>query len=57
MMTEFFSKLRKAGIPVTLTDFLTLLEALSQRVTAHSIDEFYYLARACLLYTSDAADE
>ncbi|MBK8897632.1 MAG: VWA domain-containing protein [Candidatus Competibacteraceae bacterium] len=49
MMTEFFSKLRKADIPVTLTEFLTLLEALSQRVTAHSIDEFYYLARATLV--------
>ncbi|MEI2742157.1 MAG: VWA domain-containing protein [Candidatus Competibacter sp.] len=49
MMTEFFLKLRKAGIPVTLTEFLTLLEALSQRVTAHSIEEFYYLARAALV--------
>ena len=39
MMTDFFLKLRQAGIPVTLTEFLTLLEALSQRVT-------------CLLYTS-----
>ncbi|HRE54589.1 MAG TPA: VWA domain-containing protein, partial [Candidatus Competibacter sp.] len=49
MMTEFFLKLRKAGVPVTLTEFLTLLEALSQRVTAHSIEEFYYLARAALV--------
>ena len=49
MMTEFFLKLRKAGVPVTLTEFLTLLEALSQRVTAHNIEEFYYLARATLV--------
>ncbi|MDG4597666.1 MAG: VWA domain-containing protein [Candidatus Contendobacter sp.] len=49
MMTEFFLRLRKAGVPVTLTEFLTLLEALSQRVTAHSIEEFYYLARATLV--------
>jgi uncharacterized protein len=49
MMTEFFRKLRQASIPVTLTEFLTLLEALSQRVTAHSIEEFYYLARATLV--------
>jgi hypothetical protein len=49
MMTEFFLKLHKAGIPVTLTEFLTLLEAMSQRVTAHSIEEFYYLARAALV--------
>lgn len=49
MMTDFFLKLRKASIPVTLTEFLTLLEALNQRVTAHDIDEFYYLARAALV--------
>ena len=49
MMTDFFFKLRKAGLPVTLTEFLTLLEALNQRVTAHSIEEFYYLARATLV--------
>ncbi|MFO1372707.1 MAG: VWA domain-containing protein [Candidatus Competibacteraceae bacterium] len=49
MMTDFFLKLRQSGIPVTLTEFLTLLEALSQRVTAHSVEEFYYLARATLV--------
>ena len=49
MMTEFFFKLRKAGLPVTLTEFLTLLEALNQRVTAHGVEEFYYLARAALV--------
>jgi uncharacterized protein with von Willebrand factor type A (vWA) domain len=49
MMTDFFLKLRQAGIPVTLTEFLTLLEALSQRVTAHNVEEFYYLARAALV--------
>jgi uncharacterized protein with von Willebrand factor type A (vWA) domain len=32
-----------------LTEFLTLLEALNQRVTAHSVEEFYYLARAALV--------
>ena len=30
-------------------EFLTLLEALRQRVGGHSIDEFYYLSRACLV--------
>ncbi|MCB1821593.1 MAG: VWA domain-containing protein, partial [Candidatus Competibacteraceae bacterium] len=49
MMTDFFFKLRKASVPVTLTEFLTLLEALNQRVTAHSVEEFYYLARAALV--------
>ena len=49
MMTEFFFKLRQAGIPVSLTEFLTLLEALNQRVTAHSVEDFYYMARAALV--------
>ena len=49
MMTDFFFKLRQAGVPVSLTEFLTLLEALSQRVTAHGVEEFYYLARAALV--------
>ncbi|MCP5158322.1 MAG: VWA domain-containing protein [Gammaproteobacteria bacterium] len=49
MMTDFFFKLRKASVPVSLTEFLTLLEALSQGVTAHSIEAFYYLARAALV--------
>lgn len=49
MMIDFFFKLRQAGIPVTLTEFLTLLEALNQRVSAHGVEEFYYLARAALV--------
>jgi hypothetical protein len=49
MLIEFFFKLREAQIPVSLTEFLTLLQALAQRVTAHSADEFYYLARAALV--------
>jgi hypothetical protein len=49
MLIEFFFKLREAQIPVSLTEFLTLLQALDQRVTAHSADEFYYLSRAALV--------
>jgi len=49
MLAEFFYKLRDARIPVSLTEFLTLLEALNQRVTTHSVDEFYYLSRATLV--------
>jgi uncharacterized protein len=36
-------------MPVSLTEFLTLLEALNARVAAYSVDDFYYLARACLV--------
>ena len=49
MMTGFFLTLRQAGIPVTLTEFLTLLEALSQQVVAHDLEQFYSLARTALV--------
>lgn len=41
--------LRGAGIPVSVTEFLTLLDALSKRVAGYSVDDFYYLARATLV--------
>ena len=49
MLTEFFYRLRKVQIPVSLTEYLTLLEALEARVAGFSIDDFYYLARASLV--------
>jgi len=49
MLVDFFLMLRSAGIPVSVTEFLTLLEALSRRVTGHSVDDFYVLARATLV--------
>ena len=49
MLVEFFLKLRSAGVPVSITEFLTLLEALAQRVAGLSVDDFYYLARASLV--------
>jgi uncharacterized protein len=49
MLTDFFFKLKEGGVPVTIKEFLTLLEALHKRVIAGSLDEFYYLARVCLV--------
>ncbi len=49
MLTEFFYKLREAQIPVSLTEFLTLLKALEQQVAGFSVDDFYYLSRASLV--------
>src|SRR5215475_2609250 len=49
MLTDFFFKLKDGGVPVTIKEFLTLLEALRERVIAGSLDEFYYLARVCLV--------
>jgi len=49
MLTRFFFDLRTAGVPVTVTEFLTLLEGLQERVVWISAKEFYYFARTCLV--------
>lgn len=49
MLVDFFFKLRSADIPVSITEFLTLLHGLKERVAALDVDGFYYLARATLV--------
>lgn len=49
MLTRFFFDLRAAGVPVTVTEFLTLLEGLKARVVFISAQDFYYFARLCLV--------
>jgi hypothetical protein len=49
MLVRFFFALRAAGVPVSITEFLTLLEALQQRVAQLSAQEFYWLSRACVV--------
>jgi len=49
MLIDFFFTLRDAKVPVTIKEFLTLLEALQKNVIAPSLDEFYYLARLTLV--------
>ncbi len=49
MLVAFFFALRRAGIPVSITEFLVLLEAFERRVAGFSVDDFYYLARATLV--------
>ncbi|MCC5812560.1 MAG: VWA domain-containing protein [Ectothiorhodospiraceae bacterium] len=49
MLIDFFYELRKAGLKVTVTEFLTLLEAMEQRIAVCSVEDFYYLSRAALI--------
>ena len=49
MLNNFFYALREADLKPSVTEYLTLLEALKARVAFCSIDEFYYLARASLV--------
>jgi uncharacterized protein len=49
MLVNFYFALRASGVPVSITEFLTLLEALAARVAQLSPQEFYFLARTCLV--------
>jgi len=52
VLIRFFLMLRTAGVPVTLTEFLALLEALSKRViepVGAMAEQFYFLSRAILV--------
>ena len=49
MFMHFFSELRQARVPVTLREYLMLMEALDKGVIDRSVDDFYYLSRAALV--------
>jgi uncharacterized protein len=49
MFTGFFLELRAANIPVSLREYLTLMEAMQQRVAGCAIEDFYYVSRAALV--------
>ncbi len=49
MLLQFFGNLRSAKLPVSLREYLTLLEALDHDLADRSVDNFYFLARACLV--------
>ncbi len=49
MLVPFFTALRAAGIPVSLTEYLLLLEAMAARLADSCVEDFYHLARAALV--------
>jgi uncharacterized protein with von Willebrand factor type A (vWA) domain len=49
MFIGFFYKLKDARVPVSLREYLTLLEAVEKGVAGYSVEDFYYLARATLV--------
>jgi len=49
MFIQFFMSLREARIPVSLREYLTLLDAMDQDIAGYSVDHFYYLSRSCLV--------
>ncbi len=49
MLIPFFYLLREGGMKTSLTELLTLLEAMKRGVAGTSVDDFYYLSRATLV--------
>ena len=49
MLIDFFYTLKDAKIPVSIKEFLLLLEAMQKNVINNSLDEFYYLSRITLV--------
>ncbi len=56
MFTDFFYLLRKRKVPVSITEWMTLMEALSQGLISN-LDDFYYLARAILVKSETYFDQ
>jgi uncharacterized protein with von Willebrand factor type A (vWA) domain len=49
MFQRFFTELRAARVPVSLKEYLVLVEALEKDAIAPNVEEFYYLSRAALV--------
>jgi len=49
MFTKFFHELKSAGLPVSLREYLTLMEAMDADLANRKIEDFYYLSRVTLV--------
>src|SRR5690349_13352999 len=56
MLFTFFDVVRTAGVKASLSEFLTLLEALSKHVAIYSLDDFYFLSRTSLVKDENQYD-
>jgi uncharacterized protein len=50
MFITFFQELKSAGVPVTPKEYLALMEGLAADLPASRVEDFYYLARVCLVF-------
>ena len=49
MFLHFFTALKDAQVPVTLREYLVLMDALDKDIADKSVDDFYYLSRTLLV--------
>jgi hypothetical protein len=57
MLVNFFFHLREHKLPVSIREYLDLLEALEKRVISYSLNDFYYLSRAVLVKDESQYDK
>ena len=49
MFTDFFYACKKGGLPVSITEYLSLIDAVKAGCANYSVDDFYVLARTALV--------
>ncbi|MEY4249246.1 MAG: hypothetical protein RJA87_879 [Pseudomonadota bacterium] len=49
MFMRFFSELRQARVPVSLKEYLMLMEAMDKEVIDRTVEDFYFLSRSALV--------
>ena len=49
MFIKFFDNLRQSGVPVSLREYLTFLEALTKNIGTYEVENFYILARTIMV--------
>jgi uncharacterized protein with von Willebrand factor type A (vWA) domain len=56
MLIPFFYQLREGGLKTSITELLTLLEAMQKGLARESVEDFYFLSRACLVKDESQLD-
>ncbi|WP_310619207.1 vWA domain-containing protein [Flexibacterium corallicola] len=57
MFIEFFQELKSAGLPVSVREYLLLMEALDSDLAGKDVEQFYYLSRATLVKDESNLDK
>ncbi len=57
MFVTFFHELKNAGIPVSLREYLTLMQAMEADLAEKKLEDFYYLARTSLVKNESNLDK
>ena len=50
MFINFFLELRSAKLPVSLREYLTLLEGMDAGLANYSLENFYYLSHCNIMF-------